>query len=258
MTHIWTESLDRRKIIQRAFAEDSCIDPSEGVDQLRYLLDAIHSALSGEDGTNLSLYSCAGDEKSRLQLRLSSPLPEPLLPLHWSIQLSLASQNLLTKELVFPYFAALSASICEASSLISLLKEKDHVITRLTAQLQAVGIDLVTVFPSAASSKLSMLNSWDILAPTVKGLAGFEEETWRASGSWFRPSTLEELCRNVFENSAKQSEHRLPDIPGEWWNEFSSGHHSYVVPSMTSDSKSMRIVEPSPKVHHVRPVHVIY
>ena len=178
LTLIWEEVLDRKRIIQRSFSIDTSIDPSEGSDQLRLLLQSIERSLEQQHGTTLSL--ARDDNDGKLLLRAHTPLPGSLRPLDWIIELTTAPQSRFTAELVVPMLGQQVIANIEKVSLVQQLKEKDQVIAKLTDKMQSNGVDLVRVFPGVASLKSGRHNARQVLGKSVKGLGEFDEQKWQS------------------------------------------------------------------------------
>ena len=233
LTYIWTESLDRRQIIKRAFDQDTSIDPSEGSDQLSLLLQHIQNALEGKAGTSLAILP--GLERGSLIVRASSTLPAPLSSLCWPLHLSQSAQGLLRTELLLPCLARLSQARLEVSSLLGHLKDKDHVISRLIDKMQASGMELNAVFPTSAPAKMSKANIRDSLTKSVKGLKAFDEMTWRRS----LPNTaLEEPIdfREIGEPSIPSSTFINEQAEENWWVQFDFAPRNLSKESIASHS----------------------
>lgn len=218
LTLIWSEKLDRKRIIQRSFTTDTSIDPSEGPDQLRLFLQKIGDALDQQDNTRLTLVQ-DDDEKQKLLLRTFTPLPGSLKPLEWFIELAPASQWGLTSELILPVLSLRVTAELEKTSLLQALKEKDQVIAKLTDKLQADGTDLGRLFPGVASSKLGKATSRQILSKSVKGLGEFNEERWqenlrRSSTSRNDPAKIVSAAFGI--NTANASEGPQAPSSREW------------------------------------------
>ncbi|MCJ1437403.1 hypothetical protein MMC27_006790 [Xylographa pallens] len=197
LTNIWTESLDRRQIIRRALDENVSIDPSEGPSQLMKLLQEIEKALKGQLDTSLKIQYLAQHES--ITLEATVVLPSPLPHLIWYFRLSCASQELLTSNLLLPCLSELLHARSEAASLLTHIKEKDHVISRLTEKLEASGIELTAVFPSAAPSRRSKTNARELVLASVKGLNEFNVKNWRNEVKTSTGETnIEILCNQVF------------------------------------------------------------
>ena len=179
LTTIWKESLDRRRIIQRAFSIDTSIDPSEDSDQMRVFLESIAKALEHREGTSVHLLR--SDSEAQFALRILTPLPGPLKPLEWTIDFFPASQSTMTTEFIIPLLNQRRTAKVEQASLLQQVKEKDHVIARLTEKILSDGMDLAKVFPGAASSRYGTRpNARQEIGKTVRGLGEFNEEQWRS------------------------------------------------------------------------------
>ncbi|KAL9578330.1 MAG: hypothetical protein Q9212_005786 [Teloschistes hypoglaucus] len=191
LTHIWAETLAQRPLIQRAWEINSEIDPIE-VDQRERLLSHIKDTLDEVKGTKLVLSN--ENVPNRLTLKGKCPLPKPLKPLIWPFLLLLEPQSTLTNELVLPLMAQQLAMCNQVSLLLSAIKEKDHVIGKLTDKIQSEGVDLGKVFPSAASSKHgSKAKVREHLAKSVPGLGVFDKDLYESRG----PPELEVSGKSV-------------------------------------------------------------
>ena len=214
LTHIWTESLDRKKIIQRALVEDASIDPSEGADQFKLLLQNIQEALEGREYTSLSIKST--NLSASITLEVSAPLPHPLDALRWRMNLSRNSEHVLATELVIPCFTSLSDSRSEVSSLLALIKDKDHVIGKMQDKLEAAGIELADVFPSAAPPKRSKVSAREAVLSSVRGLKEFNELKWRNARVPVVERDLRELCSEIFGSASSGMRHLDQDSYEKW------------------------------------------
>lgn len=222
LTSIWTESLERKQIVKRALILDTSIDPSENKEQLQLLLRNVQKALDGEDATKVSL--SRGDNVNQLDLLTTTPLPASLKPLKWPFHLDPAPRDLLTEELLLPCVSQLSATKVKIASLLRQLKEKDHIITRLTDKMQADGTEISKVFPGAAGIKIRPLqNVREIAGKSVRGLSYFDEEQWRneflqTSGVSFN---LPDILSHVFAPSSKDiPETKFPLGSRTWWQQL--------------------------------------
>lgn len=197
LTNIWTESLDRKQIIRRAFDENASIDPSEGPDQFRLLLHNIQEALEARPNTSLKIQlpEAAVDT---LTLIVTATLPAPLAPFIWPIRPVRAPDRSFFDEFLYPCLTSLGNARSEVLSLLNLLKDKDRVIARLTDKLEVMGIDISTVFPNAAPSKRSKATTRDVVVSTVKGLKAFDEDKWRDTIAAGPKKDLKTLCGELF------------------------------------------------------------
>ena len=201
LTHIWTETLDRRQIIRRALDESTSIDPSEGAGQLMKLLQEIEKALKGQPDTNLNIQHLTQAKSITLEATVVLPSPFPLL--RWNFCLSCASQESLTSNLLLPCLAELLRAKSEVASLLTHIQEKDHVINRLREKLEASGIELIAVFPSAAPPRRSKTNARELVLASVKGLREFNIPDWRHRvRTSVEDSDIEFICGQVFKTGS--------------------------------------------------------
>ena len=180
LTHIWFETLSQRPLIQRAWDIDTDIDPVEA-DQRQLLLKRIQDSIAGVADTKLVISN--GLTSNDLIIHAHSPLPKPLKPLNWPFRLAAASPISLTNELVLPLLAEQSANNERVSSLLTIIRDKDHVIGKLVDHMQAGGIELGKVFPNASSKRNRTLSSREDFGRYVQGLGSFDENQWRFQGS---------------------------------------------------------------------------
>ena len=219
LSYIWTESLDRKQIITRAFALDTSIDPSEDPAQRHFLLKCVADSLWQRPGTTVKLGQ--SDDVKQLTLHTSTPLPHPLQPLKWSIVLLLAPQSTFASAFVSPLLSQQLTAKVEKTSLLQQLKEKDNVISKMIDKMQGDGIDLGKVFPGAVPSKSGTgpTARWAI-AKSVKGLGEFDQDQWEshlAKDNRFSRD-LGDLLPQVFDDNGKDicEGPKLTDY-GEWW-----------------------------------------
>lgn len=221
LTYIWTESLERKQIVKRALTIDTSIDPSESTDQFSLLLRNLQKSLDGAKGTKRSLK--IGDTSEQLVLSTSTQLPGSLDPLEWPVYLTYAPQNMLTKELLLPCLSQQFVNKVKIDSLLHILKDKDHVIEKLTDRMQSDGTDLSIVFPGAAELKSkTRRNIRESAAKSVKGLGEFDEEHWRKNLAIKLGSSadLSEIVSRVFLPSmTDELEVRLSNDHGMWWHQ---------------------------------------
>ena len=224
LTYIWTESLDRRQIVSRAFSIDTCIDPSEDSAQLRLFFGSIADALRQCPGTDVTLDQSS--DIKQLTLSTSTPLPHPLPPLKWSIALMLAPQYEYSSEFVSPILSQQLTARVEKTSLLQQLREKDNVIAKLIEKVQGDGLDLVKLFPGALLSKSPAGHTTPgTVSKSIKGLREFDQSQWEAqlakekgiSGDIFT------LLPRIFDHDEKAAGEglRIADF-GEWWKTVGS------------------------------------
>ena len=216
LSYIWTESLDRRQIVMRAFQSETSIDPSEDPTQMSLFFRSIEDALHQRPGTGIKL-----DGSQQLTLHTSTPLPYPLQPLTWSIVFMLAPRSTFASEFVSPLLSQQLIAKMEKTSLLQQLKEKDNVIAKLIDKMQGDGVDLGKVFPGVVSSKSAAgPNARRAVAKSVRGLEEFDQDQWQNQlGKDYRLSgKLDDTLPQVFDDDSKDSGEALQTSDyGEWW-----------------------------------------
>ncbi|KAL9613133.1 MAG: hypothetical protein Q9167_002298 [Letrouitia subvulpina] len=176
LTTIWSESLEQHEILLRAKEITSSITPSDH-DQRVVLFRHIQQVLEEQKGTTLSL--SRGDGEENLVLHLLDPLVEGLRPLHWPIRLDPQPQNVFTKQFLLPCLNQQLYTNAQISSLLRHLREKDHVIGKLTDKLRSEGIELAKLFPASISARPSRELDRESAGQTVPGLGTFSERQWQ-------------------------------------------------------------------------------
>ena len=223
LTNIWSESLDRQEILRRAFDQDTSIDPSEDADQFGVLLDRLRQGLGnprGPDGSILQLQYLGG---RNLILRISFPLPAPLRPLDWRFHLSPAEPIDLTTEFVMPLLQGLAVQARRTESLLACINEKDHVLSKLVDKLDSSGVDVGSIFLSAAGHKTGRKAvTWEQAGSVVKGLDAFDEQEWKHDGERNDQPAMdfnEVLCA-LFSASPLSTAFelgRVTTVSRDWW-----------------------------------------
>lgn len=228
LTHIWSESLDRKRIIERSRKEDTSIDPSDNEEQLEIFLGKIKLGIDGGKDSTLSLAVTErrgreriDDKPPSLSLLINVKLPAPLKSLLWHVDLSPDPRAKFTSKVTIPLLGAQQARLKQIEDLLQRLKEKDHVIQKLLDSIEARGGDLGLLFPHAMGKGEKRI-SRKKLEERVKGLGPFDSSTWNKSLAGNRDLNVSTLLEEVFtsENSG------LVDMPvmqnhseesQEWW-----------------------------------------
>ncbi|KAK4154694.1 XRCC4-like factor-domain-containing protein [Chaetomidium leptoderma] len=230
LANVWVESLDRRPIIKRGMVEDTSIDPSDGPDQIRRMLELLRAAFDSSDSehANTSLTLSRDDDGDSLVVHVTCVLPKPLKPFKWPLHLRKCPQSTIASELVLPMVQAHEARTHEIGQLISLLREKDAVIARLIDKLEATGTGLEHVF-NALSGKRKVTRT--TAEGRVKGLAPFSESGFRSEAADPRPATqspdISALMGAVFGPAGLQyksgSELEASTMLNDWWTKLAKG-----------------------------------
>ena len=247
LSYIWTESLDRRQILRRAFNIDTSIDPSEDSTQMRLFLNSVANALRHHSGTRVDLDE--SNDIKQLTLHTSTPLPHPLQPLDWSITLMLAPQYTFASEFVLPLLSQQLTAKVEKTSLLQQLKDKDSVISKLIEKLNGDGVDLGKVFPGALSSKSGTgPTARGIVAKSIKGLREFDQDQWESQ--FVRENAISRdvgsVLPEIFENDGKDAGDGLQIADcGEWWKRVGSkdSQPEGATPAIPKTEAKQKIVE---------------
>ncbi|KAL8730969.1 MAG: hypothetical protein Q9181_004482 [Wetmoreana brouardii] len=245
LTHIWAEILNQRPLIQRAWDIDLDIDPIEA-DQRQMLLEHIRDALDEAKDTKLVLSNETGS--NNLTLKAYCPLPKPLRSLQWPFHLVPAPPMSLSNELVLPLLGEVLVARNQVSSLLAALKDKDHVISKLTDKVQAEGIELGKVFPSANISKSNRKAlTRKELGESVPGLGTFNESHWRlrAANDYNVPSNGGDILTQLSSkggNLVSFIASEQSDTIG-WWESIGAGATSMAANKQGSfESQSQRSI----------------
>ncbi|KAL9132251.1 MAG: hypothetical protein Q9217_000055 [Psora testacea] len=220
LTHVWTDSLDRRSIIQRAFAINTSIDPSEDAGQMRLLLSSIQKALDGEPGTDIEFSS--SKHGRRISIQLSTPLPASLPSLRWETSLQRCPQSTVTTKLIIPLLTDQLTAKAEKTSLLQQLKDKDIAISKMINQMQADGSDMSKVFPGTVSARFgNKANIRQTIGRSIKGVAEFDENLWqnRIFQEQSVPADLRELLSRVSPIAAAETFESFPMPDNDAWSD---------------------------------------
>lgn len=176
---IWECSLDKYDILAEAARQQASIDPSESTHQFGLLLSKLRESLQDHNGQN-ALVRDSNHISRNLLLRTKIDLPRPLKPLDWTFRLGQKNASELAEQLLRPSLHEVSVSQDKIGSLLRIIKDKDHVISRLLDRIGTSAIDLGLIFPGIAGTsarKGSQLSVADA-KKHVAGMATFEEMSW--------------------------------------------------------------------------------
>ncbi|KAJ4520080.1 hypothetical protein HRR83_002041 [Exophiala dermatitidis] len=177
---IWECILDRYDILAEASRQHTSIDPSASSDQFEVLLSKITKSL--KDGNNVLLRADGRDGNNQvLRLKTSIQLPKPLRPLEWTFKLTPQPASELAERILRPSLHEVAVSQEKIASLLHIIKEKDHVISRLLDRIGSSAIDLSLIFPGitgVASRRAGGHISVAEAKKHVPGMAAFDEKSW--------------------------------------------------------------------------------
>jgi hypothetical protein len=213
LTYIWSEQMRHKAIIKRAEEDATTIDPAEGPEQLDVLLEKIGEALhKGKEGAILS----TGTQIDSIEITTTTKLPAPLKPLSWTLKLSKEPVSSLTRNLLLPLLKEEAEWESRQRSLLDQIKHKDYVLGKLFDKMETLGVDLGSVFPSAARSRTSRKGvTRSEAARFVKGIAPFEEQEWLAAGNGTGLAT--NLLQEISESNDGVD---TISSKGEWWRQL--------------------------------------
>ncbi|CAL5870142.1 uncharacterized protein PFLUO_LOCUS4377 [Penicillium psychrofluorescens] len=212
---VWAERLSREDILQRAEQDATPIDPGEDAEQFSVLLDKIGEALRGAGGTT----TLSSGSRDTIELITTTELPAPLKPLKWSFHVSTEHPEASTQHLLLPLLKDEADWESCQRSLLDQLKQKDWVLGKLFDKIESLGVDLGTVFPSAAGLRTARKgDTRSVAAKAIKGVAPFDEQTWLAEnhGTGLAANLVQEICAS--EKDGKLDKLKLPQ--GKWWEKL--------------------------------------
>lgn len=220
LTNIWSERLTRQDILRKADEDDTTIDPSEDMEQFGVLLQKIEDALRSQPGSTVTLNHSSGD---LLELTTSTKLPAPLQPLKWAARLSKEPQSVATGQLLLPLIKAEADWESHQKSLIDQLHKKDWILAKLFDKIEAVGIDLSTIFPGISGLRAGQKGTTLAQAAKhIKSVAPFDEKAWlkevsaSASASGLAANILAEVSNCNGPNRSRG----LGPPPDKWWEKL--------------------------------------
>lgn len=244
LTKLWSEQLSHKQILKRAEEDDTTIDPSEDSEQFKVLLQKIDEALRSSPGSSMSLTS--GSETDSLELQLSTKLPAPLKPLKWNVYLSKEPHVASTNHLLLPLLREEMGWESRQRTLLDQLKQKDWVLAKLFDKVEAMGIDLSTVFPGisgllGARKEPSLAQA----AKYVKGVAPFDEQAWLGEiNKAFPESGLAANLLTELSGVDTSDAEQLNPLLGKWWESLDARGTAAVNPEPDHETRE----KPAPKI----------
>jgi len=246
LSRVWAEKASKNDILRRATGSGSSIDPSQDDEQLGIFLGKIKSALNEEEGTSLTITNADQQDKSALRLDMCAPLPKPLKPFRWSMNLARQPTHHLETEIVTPLISQATNLKHKMQRLIDELHDKDRVIAKICDRLETSGNDLTTVFPGVSNVKTSRKKGQrEQLAKYVKGLEDFDEAAWRERLSLAHDDDeldghgIDAIFRDLPNRSSTGETVDAKD--GEWWKALGKGSRMKPASQVSDASHSQTI-----------------
>lgn len=198
---VWKTTLTRGEIGEHAREQNCSIEPSESITQLRTLLNKLKQSL-------LEGYNVVGRDskaaKDSLSIRTRLKLPAPLNWLDWVFRLQQQESAYLAHTVTFPLLREVALMKEQTQTLHQVIKEKDHVLSKLLDKIDRAAIDLTLIFPSMIVMK-SRKQKIDVSEASkhVPGMATFDRNTWESgfgrshNGESSNSTNLSELLAGV-------------------------------------------------------------
>lgn len=234
--NVWEETLDRKAICIRGWAENTSIDPSDTPDNMARFLGSLRSALDpsqpGHECTSLTLSPAQTDDAGEggLTLKVTCRLTG-VQPLTWPFHLKKSPPSAIATELVLPLVQAHHVRKQEVDSLIEALHHKDAVLSKVLDKLEAVGTGLEHVFNSLSGKKKVPRSQAE---KSVQGLAPFDQAKWKrdVTSEADGINTVSDLIHDVFGRGHLPllSPIKIGDSSelDRWWHHFRSITHTPV------------------------------
>ncbi|KAK5631695.1 hypothetical protein RRF57_007409 [Xylaria bambusicola] len=235
LAHVWVEKLDRRGVLLRSLQENTSIDLVDAdSEQWAVFLSKLRAAFDpispDHHLTSLSIAAATGPRSKNqdgLTMLITCDLPHPLTPLKWPVHLVKCEPTSLASELVLPLLQERYIQSREAEYLISQLKEKDAIISKLLDKLSTMHAPLELVFNSLSAKHAITRTAAE---ERIKGLAPFQEEKWRSQHNMETPQSAPDLLRSVFGDPtfglATYTDLGMSDTLNDWWQKLGSGFHT--------------------------------
>lgn len=183
LTTLWSESVERRELIRRAWDIGTSIDPSEGPSQMQLLMNNIKASLDLQSGSSMDI-DVEDDNYERLKLKTLTPLPGGLKPLIWPIHLHRCSQSALTTSLIYPCLSEVISMNDQIQSLLQVIVEKDNTIAKVMDRLQSDPVGLSATLLGSSKQKAGVARDLtDRAVKSFKGLIPFNQVEWRSQHS---------------------------------------------------------------------------
>jgi hypothetical protein len=180
LSSIWKEELELSGIVERATDKESPIEVNENdTTQLPILLQNIQTSLKSVEGSTCRITRGQDDG---IVLHTTSSLPEPLDALRWTFYFQKDKSITLKDELITPLLVHSQVQHRKISSLVSIIQEKDRVLTRFLDQYNSLHLDLATTFPSIGGPRSGRKPiRREQAMKHISGLQPFDKARWNES-----------------------------------------------------------------------------
>ncbi|KAL3450596.1 XRCC4-like factor-domain-containing protein [Aspergillus insuetus] len=246
LSYIWSERLNRKAILKRADEEDTTIDPNEDSEQFEVLLQKIGEGLQNGPGSSSILTPKTHDKTQDFELTVASKLPAPLRPLEWRLHLFREPQSSTTSHLLLPLIRAEGDRAARQQSLIEELGKKDWVLAKLFDKIEAMGIDLSTIFPGTSGLRSGRKGpTLAQAAKYIKGLAPFNEQSWleEVDKSTNDSGLAGNIVAAISGQFSKDSDPLQPP-PDEWWKDLTVSKSPAMISTPQKSNKQFQLTKP--------------
>lgn len=220
---IWDHSFDREAVVEIAREQNSSIDPAGSATQLRTLLNKLKQSLGeGNNDIGYSEHSDQGGIPQHLCVRTRLKLPAPLKLLQWTFNLPQQDKTALAESITFPLIFEATILKQQMETLYQIIKDKDHVLSKLLDKVDNSAIDLSLIFPGISGLK-SRKQRMDVAEASkhVPGMATFDRNSWEAgisrsyNGTSNRSIDLSNIlaCSKINRKTAIPSAHWFRTLP---------------------------------------------
>ncbi|KIY02284.1 uncharacterized protein Z520_02422 [Fonsecaea multimorphosa CBS 102226] len=224
---IWESSLDRYDILAAAARQQTSIDPSVSSDQFEVLLSKIRKSLRDGENHIVRDGGHGGSSQAQLLLRTRIDLPRPLRPLEWTFTLDPQRASELAERILRPSLHEVFVSQKKITSLLGIIREKDHIISRLLDRVGNSAVDLSLVFPGITGFISRKGGGGNVSVADAKkhvpGMASFDEKSWTRQfandddgyegADRTGLSNLVRGCEKCFAHSRAEHESWVKDLP---------------------------------------------
>ena len=170
---LWGTAFDQKCLVEESRFQKPSIDPQEQYDSFCVKLG--ESFTTGFNRIQKAIPDGSVDE---LKLSTKLQLPKPLKPLEWTFELR-RDLTTFADQISISVLEALLQDEEHQRSLLKIIKEKDHVISKLLDKIEASGIDLGLIFPGISGSKSRKSQvSLKEASRHVPGIAAFDLTQW--------------------------------------------------------------------------------
>ena len=219
---IWNLSFDRQRVVEIAREQSCSIDPSESVTQLRTLFRKLkQSLLEGQNDIGHSEHLYEEETRGCLSVRTRLKLPAPLKLLQWTFYLPQRDTVALAESVTFPLLREATAMKQQMETLYLVIRDKDHVLSKLLDKIDNSATDLSLIFPGITGMK-SRKHRIDVAEASkhVPGMAPFDRTSWEAgiAESYGDSSTEKIDLTNILYQSRMKTTATIPSA--NWFQDL--------------------------------------